>query len=375
MGYQPRASLAQERLMKIGVPKEIKTLEFRVGLVPPVVHQLTVYGHQVFVESGAGAGIGQSDEDYKKAGATILPNADEVFKAADMIVKVKEPQPVEIARLKPHHILFTYLHLAPDPEQAKGLMKSGATAIAYETITDAKGRLPLLAPMSQVAGRMATQVGAALLLKPAGGRGMLIGGVPGVPPAKVVILGGGVSGEHAAEMAVGMRADVTLFDISPVRLEQLDEQFDGRLKTVFSTHHAVSEAIIDADLVIGCVLLPGAAAPKLVKREDLKRMRKGSVLVDVAIDQGGCFETSRPTTHADPTFVVDGIIHYCVANMPGAAPLTSTYALGAATAPYVYALANQGVDAALAADPGFANGLNVRAGKITHPAVIESLKL
>jgi alanine dehydrogenase len=308
--------------MKIGVPKEIKTLEFRVGLVPPVVHQLTVYGHQVFVETGAGAGIGQSDEDYKKAGATILPNADEVFKAADMIVKVKEPQAVEIARLTPRHILFTYLHLAPDPEQAKGLMKSGATAIAYETITDAKGRLPLLAPMSQVAGRMATQVGAALLLKPAGERGMLIGGVPGVPPAKVLILGGGVSGEHAAEMAMGMRADVTLFDISPARLEQLDEQFDGRLKTVFSTHHAIGEAITDADLVIGCVLLPGASAPKLIKREDLKRMRKGSVLVDVAIDQGGCFETSRPTTHADPTFVVDGIIHYCVANMPGAAPLT-----------------------------------------------------
>jgi alanine dehydrogenase len=254
-------------------------------------------------------------------------------------------------------------------------MKSGATAIAYETITDAKGRLPLLAPMSQVAGRMATQVGAALLLKPAGERGMLIGGVPGVPPAKVLILGGGVSGEHAAEMAMGMRADVTLFDISPARLEQLDEQFDGRLKTVFSTHHAIGEAITDADLVIGCVLLPGASAPKLIKREDLKRMRKGSVLVDVAIDQGGCFGTSRPTTHADPTFVVDGIIHYCVANMPGAAPLTSTYALGAATAPYVYALANLGVDAALAADPGFAKGLNVRGGKITHPAVIESLKL
>ena len=256
--------------MKIGVPKEIKTLEFRVGLVPPVVHQLTVYGHQVFVETGAGAGIGQSDEDYRKAGATILPNADEVFKAADMIVKVKEPQAVEIARLTPRHILFTYLHLAPDPEQAKGLMKSGATAIAYETITDAKGRLPLLAPMSQVAGRMATQVGAALLLKPAGERGMLIGGVPGVPPAKVLILGGGVSGEHAAEMAMGMRADVTLFDISPARLEQLDEQFDGRLKTVFSTHHAIGEAITDADLVIGCVLLPGASAPKLIKREDLE---------------------------------------------------------------------------------------------------------
>src|SRR5579872_624836 len=254
-------------------------------------------------------------------------------------------------------------------------MKSGATCIAYETITDAKGRLPLLAPMSQVAGRMATQVGAALLLKPAGGRGMLLGGVPGVLPAKVVVLGGGVSGTHAAEMAVGMRADVTLFDISPARLEELDVQFDGKLKTVFSTHHAVAEAVADADLVIGCVLLPGAAAPKLVKREDLKRMRKGSVLVDVAIDQGGCFETSHPTTHAEPTFEVEGIIHYCVANMPGAAPLTSTYALNAATAPYVYALANKGADAALAADPGFALGLNVKAGKITHPAVAAALKL
>src|SRR5215469_6599228 len=359
--------------MKIGVPKEIKTLEFRVGLVPPVVHQLTVYGHKVFVETGAGAGIGQSDEEYKKAGATILPNADEVFKAADMIVKVKEPQAGEIARLKPHHILFTYLHLAPDPERAKGLMKSGATAIAYETITDAKGRLPLLAPMSQVAGRMATQVGATLLLKPAGGRGMLIGGVPGVPPAKVVILGGGVSGTHAAEMAVGMRADVTLFDISPARLEELDVQFDGKLKTVFSTHHAVSAALADADLVIGCVLLPGAAAPKLVKRADLKRMRKGSVLVDVAIDQGGCFETSHPTTHAEPTFEVEGITHYCVANMPGAVPITSTQALTNATLPYAIALADHGLAAAIERIPGLRPGVNVAAGKVTHPAVAEGV--
>ena len=292
-----------------------------------------------------------------------------------MIVKVKEPQAVEIARLKPRHILFTYLHLAPDPEQAKGLMKSGATAIAYETITDARGRLPLLAPMSQVAGRMATQVGANLLLKPSGGRGMLIGGVPGVPPAKVVILGGGVSGTHAAEMAVGMRADVTLFDISPARLEELDVQFGGKLKTVFSTHHAIEQAVAEADLVIGCVLLPGASAPKLVKREDLKRMRNGAVLVDVAIDQGGCFETSHPTTHAEPTFEVEGVVHYCVANMPGAAPLTSTYALNAATAPYVYALANQGVEEALAADPGFAKGLNIQDGRVVCPAVSASLDL
>ena len=361
--------------MLIGVPKEIKNHEYRVGLVPSSVRELIHHGHKVVVETKAGGGIGFSDADYKAAGATIAPNAKSVFDKADMIVKVKEPQPNECKMLRKGQLLFTYLHLAPDPEQTKGLMKSGATCIAYETITDAKGRLPLLAPMSQVAGRMATQVGAALLLKPAGGRGMLLGGVPGVLPAKVVVLGGGVSGTHAAEMAVGMRADVTLFDISPARLEELDVQFDGKLKTVFSTHHAVSEALSDADLVIGCVLLPGAAAPKLVKREDLKRMRKGSVLVDVAIDQGGCFETSHPTTHAEPTFEVDGIIHYCVANMPGAAPLTSTYALNAATAPYVYALANKGVDAALAADKGFALGLNVKAGKITHPAVAEALKL
>src|SRR5579863_3772344 len=358
--------------MKIGVPKEIKTLEFRVGLVPPVVHQLTVYGHKVFVESGAGAGIGQSDEDYRKAGAEILPNADKVFEATDMIVKVKEPQAVEIARLKPHHILFTYLHLAPDPEQTKGLMKSGATCIAYETITDAKGRLPLLAPMSQVAGRMATQVGAALLLKPAGGRGMLLGGVPGVLPAKVAILGGGVSGEHAAEMAVGMRADVTLFDISPARLEELDVQFDGRLKTVFSTHHAVAEAVADADLVIGCVLLPGAAAPKLVKREDLKRMRKGSVLVDVAIDQGGCFETSHPTTHTDPVYVVDGVIHYCVSNMPAAVPHTSTFALNNATFPYLLELANRGLEGACAHSNAIREGVNTYKGHVVYQAVAES---
>src|SRR5215469_2126652 len=361
--------------MKIGVPKEIKTLEFRVGLVPPVVHQLTVYGHKVFVESGAGAGIGQSDEDYRKAGAEILPNADEVFKAADMIVKVKEPQAVEIARLKPHHILFTYLHLAADPDQAQGLMASGCTAIAYETVTDRWGRLPLLAPMSQVAGRMAVDAGAYHLLRPHGGRGVLLGGAPGVPAAKVVILGGGVSGKHAAEMAIGHRADVTLFDISAARLEALDDQFGGRLKTAFSTHDAVAELLPTADLVIGCVLIPGAAAPKLVSRADVERMRPGAVLVDVAIDQGGCFETSHPTTHAAPTFVVDGVVHYCVANMPGAAPLTSTYALSAATAPYISALAANGVARALAEDPGFAEGLNIMAGKIRHPAVASSLGL
>jgi len=361
--------------MRIGVPKEIKTLEFRVSVTPGVVHRLVHDGHQVFVEAGAGAGVLLSDDAYREAGAEVLPTADDVFEAADLIVKVKEPQAVEIARLKPRHTLFTYLHLAADPAQAKGLMASGATCIAYETIVGPRGGLPLLAPMSQVAGRMAVDVGAVALLRPGGGRGMLLGGAPGVLPAKVVILGGGVAGKHAAQMAIGHRADVTLFDISAPRLEELDDQFGGLLKTAFSTPDAVRAAVIEADLVIGCVLIPGAAAPKLVSRADLARMKTGAVLVDVAIDQGGCFETSKPTTHADPTFVIDGVIHYCVANMPGAAPLTSTYALGAATAPYLINLANKGVDAALNDDPGFAAGLNVRGGKITYAAVSEALGL
>jgi alanine dehydrogenase len=361
--------------MRIGVPKEIKTLEFRVAATPGVIQRLVQDGHEVFVETGVGAGVGLSDEAYAEAGATVLRDADAVFEAADLIVKVKEPQSIEIARLQPRHTLFTYLHLAADPDQARGLMESGCTAIAYETVVDAGRGLPLLAPMSQVAGRMAVDVGAAALLRPAGGRGMLLGGAPGVLPAKVVILGGGVSGKHAAEMAVGHRADVTLFDISARRLEALDDQFDGRLKTAFSTPDRVRAAVADADLVIGCVLIPGDAAPKLVRRADLARMKPGAVLVDVAIDQGGCFETSRPTTHAEPTFTVDGIVHYCVANMPGAAPLTSTYALGAATAPYLSALANQGVDRAFADDPGFAEGLNVRQGRITHAAVRRALGL
>ena len=361
--------------MRIGVPKEIKTLEFRVGATPGVVQQLRREGHEVFVEAGAGAGVGDADEVYAKAGAAILPTADAVFEAAELIVKVKEPQPIEIARLKPHHILFTYLHLAADRTQAQGLMASGCTAIAYETVTDRWGRLPLLAPMSQVAGRMAVDVGAYHLLRPHGGRGILLGGAPGVPPARVVILGGGVAGKHAAEMAIGLRADVTLFDISAARLEALDDQFGGRLKTAFSTHDAVAEILPMADLVIGCVLIPGAAAPKLATRADVAKMQSGAVLVDVAIDQGGCFETSRPTTHAAPTYVVDGVVHYCVTNMPGAAPLTSTYALSAATAPYISALASRGVDRALADDPGFAQGLNVLAGKIKHPAVARSLGL
>ncbi|MGH6988224.1 MAG: alanine dehydrogenase [Caulobacteraceae bacterium] len=359
--------------MKIGVPKEIKTLEFRIGATPGMVQRLAREGHEVFVEAGAGAGIGLADAAYEGVGAKILPNAAAVFSAADLIVKVKEPQPEEIARLEPRHILFTYLHLAADPAQAKGLMASGATAIGYETITDRFGRLPLLAPMSQVAGRMAVDVGAYHLLKPAGGRGILLGGAPGVLPANVLILGGGVSGKHAAAMAIGHGADVTLYDISAPRLEQLDDQFGGRLKTCYSTHDLVAEHLPTADLVIGCVLVPGAAAPKLVARADLKRMRTGTVLVDVAIDQGGCFESSHPTTHADPTFEVEGVIHYCVANMPGAAPLTSTYALAAATAPYVSALAGKGMEAAFSADPGFAEGLNVIAGKVVHPAAAHSL--
>ena len=359
--------------MRIGIPKEIKTLEFRIGATPGVVQRLCREGHSVMVEAGAGAGIGLAEQAYRDVGAEILPDADSVFEASEMIVKVKEPQPVEIARLKPHHVLFTYLHLAADPGQARGLMQSGCTAIAYETISDRWGRLPLLAPMSQVAGRMAVDVGAYHLLKPAGGRGILLGGAPGVLPARVLILGGGVAGKHAAEMAIGHGADVTLYDISAARLEQLDDQFGGRLKTCYSTHDLVAEALPTADLVIGCVLIPGAAAPKLVTRADLKNMRAGSVMVDVAIDQGGCFETSHATTHADPTFIVDDVIHYCVANMPGAAPLTSTYALSAATAPYISALAGKGVDRALADDAGFSEGLNVRGGKVVHPAASHAL--
>ncbi|MGE4064746.1 MAG: alanine dehydrogenase [Rhodospirillaceae bacterium] len=359
--------------MRIGVPKEIKVLEFRVSMTPSVVSALTSRGHEVIVETKAGAGIGLDDDAYRAAGARVVATPDEVFSAAEMIVKVKEPQPAEIARLRPDHILFTYLHLAADKALTKGLQDSGATCIAYETVTDKHGRLPLLAPMSQVAGRMAVDVGAVSMLRPAGGRGLLLGGVPGVSPASVVILGGGVAGKHAAQMAVGHRAHVTLFDISTPRLEELDDLFGGQVKTAFSTPDAILAAVREADLVIGAVLVPGAAAPKLIKREHLKLMKPGSVVVDVAIDQGGCFETSRPTTHAEPTYVVEGVIHYCVANMPGAAPYTSTFALGAATAPYVIALADKGVDKAFAADPGFANGSNIRGGRITHPSVLAAV--
>lgn len=358
--------------MRVGVPKEIKTLEFRVGLVPGIVQRLVDKGHEVIVEAGAGLGAGIVDPDYVAAGAAIASSADEVFERANLIVKVKEPQVEEIERLAPHHILFTYLHLAANWALTLGLMKSGCTAIAYETVTDQNGCLPLLAPMSQVAGRMAVDVGAMCLLRPQGGRGILLGGVPGVPPAKIVILGGGVAGRHAAEIAVGHRADVTLFDISLPILAELDTEFGGRVKTVFSTRPAIIHSLVDADLVIGTVLIPGGSAPKLVRREDLAQMKKGSVLVDVSIDQGGCFETSRPTTHADPTFDVDGIVHYCVANMPGAVPHTSTFALSSATAPYIEALADKGVERAIADDKGLFGGLNIRNAELLHPAVVEA---
>ncbi|MBL8547714.1 MAG: alanine dehydrogenase [Hyphomonadaceae bacterium] len=359
--------------MKVGCPKEIKVHEYRVGLTPESAAELVRAGHEVFLETKAGEGIGAPDAVYEKVGVKILPNADAVFETAEMIVKVKEPQAVEIARLKPHHTLFTYLHLAPDPAQAEGLMKSGATCIAYETVTDRDGRLPLLKPMSEVAGRMSIQVGAYFLEKAHGGRGVLMGGVPGVQPASVVILGAGVSGYNAAQIAVGMRARVQVFDKNPARLEELDREFNGRLETVYSTAAAVAEAIKEADVVVGAVLVAGAAAPKLITRDMLKTMRPGSVLVDISIDQGGCFETSKATTHSEPTFVVDGIVHYCVANMPGAVSRTSAFALNNATLPFTLALANKGHKKALQDDPHLANGLNVYAGAITHEAVAKDL--
>jgi alanine dehydrogenase len=360
-------------VMRIGVPKEIKVHEYRVGLVPAGVRELVGAGHEVLVETGAGNGIGVDDAQYKAAGASIANTAREVFERADLVVKVKEPQPAECDMLRPGQVLFTYLHLAADPVQAKGLMKSGATAIAYETVTAPNGSLPLLTPMSEVAGRMSIQVGAASLQKANGGFGILLGGVPGVQPAKVVILGGGVAGKHAAEMAVGMRADVTIVDRSLDRLRELSATFGASLLTAYSTTETVERLVREADLVIGAVLVAGAAAPKLVTRAMLGTMKRGAVLVDISIDQGGCFETSRPTTHAEPTFVVDGVIHYCVANMPGAVPRTSTFALTNATLPYVRALADLGWQAALKRDPGLAAGLNVHAGEITHDAVARSL--
>ncbi|MFM9829054.1 MAG: alanine dehydrogenase [Sphingomonas sp.] len=361
--------------MRISVPKEIKNHEYRVGLTPPSVAELVAAGHSVIVETGAGAGIDFDDADYIAAGASIVADAAAAFAGADMIVKVKEPQAGEIALLESRHTLFTYLHLAADKPQAEGLMASGATCIAYETVTAADRSLPLLKPMSEVAGRMSIQVGAHYLEKEQGGRGVLLGGVPGVAPARVAILGGGVSGVNAAQMAVGMRADVTIYDISNARLAELDMFFSSQIKTAYASKAAIAAAVRNAHLVIGAVLVPGAAAPKLVTREMLKTMKRGSVLVDIAIDQGGCFETSRPTTHADPVFEVDGVIHYCVANMPGAVARTSAFALNNATLPFVLKLANLGADAAMAADPHLANGLNVSGGKIRHQAVAEALNL
>jgi alanine dehydrogenase len=361
--------------MKIGVPKEIKIHEYRVGLVPAGVRELVDSGHQVLVQSGAGAGIGFEDSHYQSAGAVIAQRAADIFAACDLVVKVKEPQLAECRQLRSGQTLFTYLHLAADPEQAHALLASGATAIAYETVTAPDGSLPLLTPMSEVAGRMSVQVGANSLQKANGGFGVLLGGVPGVAPAKVVVLGGGVSGTHAAEMAVGLRADVTVVDRSVKRLRELSSLFGSQLKTVYSTAHAIEELVRDADLVIGAVLIAGAAAPKLVTRAMVKTMKPGAVLVDIAIDQGGCFETSRPTTHAEPTYVLDGVIHYCVTNMPGAVPRTSTFALTNATLPYVRALADHGWRQAIANDPGLARGLNVHAGELTHEAVASALGL
>jgi alanine dehydrogenase len=359
--------------MLIGVPREIKNHEYRVGLTPDSVAELTREGHGVLVEAGAGLGIGCADSEYEAAGATMVGHAHEVFANAELIVKVKEPQASEFAQLRRGQTLFTYLHLAPDRAQAEGLIASGCTAIAYETVTDAAGGLPLLAPMSEVAGRMAVQVGAVYLQKAFGGRGVLLGGVPGVAPAKVVVIGGGVVGFNAAQMAVGMGAEVTILDRDPATLERLDNHFAGRARTLYSGKASLAQEVASADLVIGAVLIPGAAAPKLVTRDMLKTMKPGAVLVDVAIDQGGCFETSHATTHADPTYVVDGIVHYCVANMPGAVARTSTYALNNVTLPHALKIANLGWKAALAANPHLAEGLNVHEGKVTYEAVARDL--
>jgi len=359
--------------MRIGVPKEIKVLENRVGLTPESVREVVHQGHEVVVERDAGQGIGMVDDDYVRAGAKVAATAREVFGAADMIVKVKEPQAVERAMLRKGQVLFTYLHLAPDPEQARDLIKSEAICIAYETVTSSSGGLPLLAPMSEVAGRMAVQAGAHFLEKAHGGKGVLLGGVPGVDPAKVVVLGGGVVGTHSIHIALGMGAEVWVLDRSVDVLRRLWTQFGRPLNTVFSTRDAIERHVLNADLVIGGVLIPGASAPKLVTAAMVKKMKPGSVVVDVAIDQGGCFETSRPTTHAEPTYIVDGVVHYCVANMPGGVPRTSTFALNNATLPFVLALAEKGWKRALAEDPHLKNGLNIAFGKVTCEPVAEAL--
>ena len=359
--------------MLIGVPKEIKNHEYRVGLTPAGARELSARGHQVLIERDAGAGIGLANEAYEAAGASIVGTAAEVYGRADMVIKVKEPQPVECAMLRPGQVLYAYLHLAPDPEQTRALLASGCTAIAYETVTDNHGGLPLLAPMSEVAGRMSIQAGAHALEKAQGGSGVLLGGVPGVKPAEVMVIGAGTVGLNAARMAMGLGARVTVLDRSLDRLRHIDELYGDRLTTIHSSHDAIAERLPHTDLVIGAVLIPGAAAPRLVTRAQLKLMRPGSVLVDVAIDQGGCFETSRPTTHQDPTYEVDGIVHYCVANMPGGVARTSTFALTNATLPFAVQLANKGAKQALLDDEHLLNGLNVHAGKITYKAVAEDL--
>jgi alanine dehydrogenase len=358
--------------MRIGVPKEIKNHEYRIGLTPIAVREAMAHGHQLFVQADAAVRIGISDEDYKKAGAKILKTAAEVFEKADMIVKVKEPQAAECKMLRAGQTLFTYLHLAPDPDQAKALMKSGCTAIAYETVTNARGGLPLLAPMSEVAGRMAIQAGAHCLEIAQGGRGVLLGGVAGVAPGKVVVLGAGVSGVNAAVMATGLQAEVVLLDINVERLYQVKQQLPS-VTTLYSTRAAIEEQVLSADIVVGAVLVPGAAAPKLVTEAHVKAMKRGAVLVDISIDQGGCFETSHATTHAEPTFMKHDVVHYCVANMPGAVARTSTFALGNATLPFLLALADKGPKAAMLADPHLLNGLNVHEGQITHAAVADAL--
>lgn len=361
--------------MLIGVPREIKNHEYRVGLTPAGARELSARGHQVLVERQAGAGIGLTDEAYEAAGARIVETANEVYGRADMVVKVKEPQPVECAMLRPGQVLYAYLHLAPDREQTRALLASGCTAIAYETVTDGRGGLPLLAPMSEVAGRMSIQAGAHALEKAQGGAGILLGGVPGVRPAEVMVIGAGTVGLNAARMAMGLGARVTVLDRSLDRLRHIDALYGDRLATIHSSQDAIAERLPHTDLVVGAVLVPGAAAPRLVTRAQLKLMRPGSVLVDVAIDQGGCFETSRPTTHQDPTYEVDGIVHYCVANMPGGVARTSTFALTNATLPYALALADKGAVQALLDDPNLRNGLNVHAGKLTYRAVAEALGL
>jgi alanine dehydrogenase len=361
--------------MLVGVPKEIKSQEYRVGLVPSSVRELVHHGHQVMIETGAGMGSGFHDSHYQRAGASIVGSAKEVFRQAELVIKVKEPQPKEIKMLRQGQVLFTYLHLAADADQTKGLLESGAVAIAYETVTDTRGGLPLLAPMSEVAGRMAIQVGAHCLEKEQGGAGVLLGGVPGVQAANVLILGGGVVGTNATRMAIGLEARVTVIEKSLQRLYDLDLQFGAKLNTIFSTVDAIETHVGESDLVIGSVLVPGAQAPRLVTRDMVAAMRRGSVIVDVAIDQGGCFETSRPTSHDDPTYVEEGVVHYCVTNMPGAVARTSALGLNNATLPFAVALANKGYKAALAEDPHLCNGLNIHAGEVTYEAVARDLDL